>query len=411
MAVAALPDTLIDELVAICGEEHVFTGRSALFNRARVPSPFPAHRWEEFIPQAVVLPTSAEQVSEVVKLANRERVPVVPRAGGTGLTDGAVPLRRGILVDVKLMNQIHEIDLDDRTVTVAAGHQHAEAQRGAAAARLHLSRRPRVLPVLARRRADRDERLVADRRPIRPHARPRDQLRDRAAHRRDHPGRRRRRQEGAQVVVGLPAQAPVHGPPGNARDRHRGDARARATARGGVLGVLRLSTTTWTPGRRPASFARSARPRSPASCSSTSGRSPTCAATTRPTSRSPTGSGRSLRSRCTATTTRSGPAAKRILRIGKGHGGAYLGDEISAGRLGVAPRPLRDAAARARPGRPGRADELALRGRGDPLLRSSRRSARSGTRSPLTCASATTCSTTGACSPTRTAPTSRGATT
>jgi glycolate oxidase len=46
MAVAALPDTLIDELVAICGEEHVFTGRSALFNRARVPSPFPAHRWE-----------------------------------------------------------------------------------------------------------------------------------------------------------------------------------------------------------------------------------------------------------------------------------------------------------------------------------------------------------------------------
>src|SRR5262245_43493366 len=121
MAVAALPDTLIDELVAICGEEHVFTGRSALFNRARVPSPFPAHKWEEFIPQAVVLPTSAEQISEVVKLANRERVPVVPRAGGTGLTDGAVPLKHGIVVDVKLMNRILEIDVDDRTVTVQPG--------------------------------------------------------------------------------------------------------------------------------------------------------------------------------------------------------------------------------------------------------------------------------------------------
>ena len=45
-----------------------------------------------------MLPTSAEQVSEVVKLANRHRIPVVPRAGGTGLTDGAVPLRHGILV-------------------------------------------------------------------------------------------------------------------------------------------------------------------------------------------------------------------------------------------------------------------------------------------------------------------------
>ena len=201
MAVAALPDTLIDELVAICGEEHVFTGRSALFNRARVPSPFPAHRWEEFIPQAVVLPTSAEQISEVVKLANRERVPVVPRAGGdrahgrSGAASARDPGRR----------EAHEQDPRDRHRGPdghgPAGDQHAEALRGAAAARLHLSGQPRVVPVLARRRADRDERLVADRRTLRPHARPRDQLRDRAPDRRDHPGRRRRREEGAQVVV------------------------------------------------------------------------------------------------------------------------------------------------------------------------------------------------------------------
>jgi glycolate oxidase len=120
MAVAIL-DSVVDELTAICGPEHVFTGRSALFNRARVPAPFPVHRWAEHIPSAVVLPTSAEQVSEVVKLANRHRIPVVPRAGGTGLTDGAVPLHHGILVDVKLMNEIHEIDLDNRTVTVGPG--------------------------------------------------------------------------------------------------------------------------------------------------------------------------------------------------------------------------------------------------------------------------------------------------
>ena len=58
---------------------------------------------------------------EIVKLANRARIPVVPRAGGTRLNDGAVPLREGILVDVKRMNQIHEIDLADRTVTVGPG--------------------------------------------------------------------------------------------------------------------------------------------------------------------------------------------------------------------------------------------------------------------------------------------------
>jgi glycolate oxidase len=120
MAIALL-DSVVDELTAICGPEHVFTGRSAAFNRARVPAPFPVHRWAEYIPSAVVLPTSAEQVSEVVKLANRHGIPVVPRAGGTGLTDGAVPLHHGILVDVKLMNQILELDHENRTVTVGPG--------------------------------------------------------------------------------------------------------------------------------------------------------------------------------------------------------------------------------------------------------------------------------------------------
>jgi glycolate oxidase len=121
MATAALSDAVLDELVAICGADRVFSGRSARFNRARVPSPFPVHRWGDHVPDAVVLPVSAEEISEVVSLANRHRLPVVPRAGGTGLTDGAVPLRHGIMVDVKLMNRILEIDHEDRTVTVQPG--------------------------------------------------------------------------------------------------------------------------------------------------------------------------------------------------------------------------------------------------------------------------------------------------
>ena len=86
-----------------------------------MPAPFPVHRWADHMPDVAVLPKTAEEVSEVVKLANRLRIPIVPRAGGTGLADGAVPLRGGILVDVKLMNRIHEIDLVDRTVTVGPG--------------------------------------------------------------------------------------------------------------------------------------------------------------------------------------------------------------------------------------------------------------------------------------------------
>jgi glycolate oxidase len=120
-AVAAVSDPLLAELRQILGEEGVLTSKTARYNRTRVPAPFPVHRWSELVPDVVVLPTTAEQVSAVVRLANHFRIPVVPRAGGTGLNDGAVPLKRGIVVDVKRMNQIKEIDLVDRTVTVGPG--------------------------------------------------------------------------------------------------------------------------------------------------------------------------------------------------------------------------------------------------------------------------------------------------
>src|ERR1700748_823685 len=119
---AAIDDGVIDELREIIGDEQrVLPNISARVNRTRTPAPFPVHRWSEFMPDVAVLPTSAEQVSGVLKLANRLRIPVVPRAGGTGLADGAVPLKGGIVVDVKLMNQIKEIDLTDRTGTVGTG--------------------------------------------------------------------------------------------------------------------------------------------------------------------------------------------------------------------------------------------------------------------------------------------------
>jgi glycolate dehydrogenase FAD-linked subunit len=120
--VMTVDDGVVAELEAIMAEPgSVLTGVSSRANRARVPAPFPLHRWAEHMPAVVVLPRTSQQVSEIIKLANRAKIPVVPRAGGTGLNDGAVPLRGGIMVDVKRMNQIHEIDLADRTVTVGPG--------------------------------------------------------------------------------------------------------------------------------------------------------------------------------------------------------------------------------------------------------------------------------------------------
>ena len=102
------------------------------------------------------------------------------------------------------------------------------------------------------------------------------------------------------------------------------------------------------------------------------------------------------------------PASKVIMRLGRSKRRQVPRRRDLRRRLGVAPRPLRDAAARPRQGRPGRDDVLALRGRRAELLRApagARGVARDRRRAT---ASATASSTTGACSPTPAAPTSRG---
>lgn len=108
-------------LEAAIGKEYVFLDMPHRAVRAAVPAPFPLHDWETHIPDVVVLPESTDEVVDIIKIANELKIPVVPRAGATGLADGAVPLKRGILLDVKRMNQIIEIDDVNMTVTVQPG--------------------------------------------------------------------------------------------------------------------------------------------------------------------------------------------------------------------------------------------------------------------------------------------------
>ena len=72
-------------------------------------------------PEVVVRVTSAEQVAEVLRLAQRERVPVTPRGAGYGLSGGAVPLYGGIVLSMERMDRILEIDRENLMVTVEPG--------------------------------------------------------------------------------------------------------------------------------------------------------------------------------------------------------------------------------------------------------------------------------------------------
>jgi len=112
---------IIKELQSIVGPENVLTETHDLLSRAMVHAVFRLSRWKEHMPDVVVLPSITSEVVEIVKLANLCRIPLVPRAGGSGVADGAVPLKKGIVVDVKRMNKIIEIDEENMCVTVQPG--------------------------------------------------------------------------------------------------------------------------------------------------------------------------------------------------------------------------------------------------------------------------------------------------
>lgn len=73
------------------------------------------------LPEVVITPTTPEQISEVVKLANRENIPITPRGAGSGLSGGAIPTFGGILLTVEKMNKVVEFDIDNMSITVEAG--------------------------------------------------------------------------------------------------------------------------------------------------------------------------------------------------------------------------------------------------------------------------------------------------
>ena len=73
------------------------------------------------LPSAVVLPTSAAQVSAVVKIARDLEEPLIARGSGTGLCGGATPLRAGVVLSFARMNQLLELDIENRRARVAPG--------------------------------------------------------------------------------------------------------------------------------------------------------------------------------------------------------------------------------------------------------------------------------------------------
>ena len=73
-------------------------------------------RW----PDIIVRPENTEEVSDIVKIANKYKIPIVPRGGGADLVGGAT-IEGGILIDLTRMNKIIEINEKDFYCEVECG--------------------------------------------------------------------------------------------------------------------------------------------------------------------------------------------------------------------------------------------------------------------------------------------------
>lgn len=69
----------------------------------------------------ITWPETLEQISEILKLANQEKIPVIPYGEGSGVVGGAIPIYGGIIIDMKKFNKVIEINEKNLTVTAQTG--------------------------------------------------------------------------------------------------------------------------------------------------------------------------------------------------------------------------------------------------------------------------------------------------
>jgi len=116
---------MLDELGKLIGAEHVLEAP------ANSPYNSDASRRSglEGRADAVALPGSAEQVTDVVRWCYEHDVPIVPRGGGTGLVGGAVPTSGGVVVSLQRLTRVRELEPGLWRMHVEAGVRTRDVQR------------------------------------------------------------------------------------------------------------------------------------------------------------------------------------------------------------------------------------------------------------------------------------------
>ena len=110
----------VDKLQEIVGQDWVITNREQM-ERYLADETADAVRPKPADNVILVKPKNAEEIAAILKMANREKIPVFVRGGGTGICGGAIPIADGILVSMERLDRIDEVDRDNLMVVAEAG--------------------------------------------------------------------------------------------------------------------------------------------------------------------------------------------------------------------------------------------------------------------------------------------------
>jgi FAD/FMN-containing dehydrogenase len=116
MLEAAVKANAHKELETIVGSDFVSTNKADLYIYSQDMT-----QAEPSWPDIVVLPKSVDEVQAVIRLANKEKIPVTPYVSGGNIGGLAIPLKGGILLDLKRMNRIIEVNEIDMYAVIEPG--------------------------------------------------------------------------------------------------------------------------------------------------------------------------------------------------------------------------------------------------------------------------------------------------
>jgi glycolate oxidase len=123
MNYAKLTTAILDELKNIVGNDFFHTDEERLEKYGRDETEDLLYK-----PAVVLRPRTAEEISSILKICNRENIPVTPRGAGTGLSGGALPIYGGVCLSMERFNKILEIDERNLQATVEPGVINEEFQ-------------------------------------------------------------------------------------------------------------------------------------------------------------------------------------------------------------------------------------------------------------------------------------------